>query len=115
MLPPTSTDVFERSVKDGVGELIPTACPLAGEVAHVLQDGGEGSARLLRQLLLVLQLLQQRQLQRVPRVSPQVVSVTAGGHLQTARHGPLRGCPDGQTGRLQTVRRTDADGQTGRL
>ena len=85
--------MFERSVKDGVGELVAAAGPLAGQVSHVLQYGGEGGTRLLRQLLLVLQLLQQRQLQRVPRVAPQVVPVAAGGHLQTARHRPLCWCP----------------------
>ena len=90
------TNVFERSVEDGVGELVAAAGPLAGQVAHVLQDGGEGGAGLLGQLLLVLQLLEQRQLQRIARVPPQVVPVAAGCHLQTARHGPLGRRPGGR-------------------
>ena len=47
------TRLFERSSEDEVRKLEPHPGLAAGEVAHVGEDGVEGDAGLVRQLLLV--------------------------------------------------------------
>ena len=71
--------MFERPLEDLVRELVPGPGPPGGEVAHVLEDGVEDERGLLAQLVLVQQLLQQRQLDGLAAVAPEVVAAAFAG------------------------------------
>ena len=85
------TYVFERPLEYGVRELV--ACPgsAGGQVAHVLEDGVCGGAGLARHLVLVQQLLQQRLLERLAAVAPQLLGAAPLRRVQRHLvHSPLQ-------------------------
>ena len=89
--------VFERPVEDLVGEIVALPGAPRGKVSHVLEDGVEGVHRLLRQLLLLQELLEERLLDGLARVLPKGVAGGAPRRRQAdgAGHGALRGRPGG--------------------
>ena len=83
--------MFERPLEYGVRELV--ACPgsAGGQVAHVLEDGVCGGAGLARHLVLVQQLLQQRLLERLAAVAPQLLGAAPLRRVQRHLvHSPLQ-------------------------
>ena len=83
--------VFQRPLEDLVGELVARPRPPAGQIAHVLQHRVEDHARLLAQLVLVHQLLQQRLLDRLAGVPPEVVraALARRAEREALAHGAL--------------------------
>ena len=81
--------MFERSLKYLVCELVASSGAAGRKVPHVLEHCVEAEAGLARQFVLVEELLQQRLLQRLSAVAPQLVSPTpsrrAQCHLQQSR------------------------------
>ena len=81
--------MFEWSFEDLVREFISRSGPPAREVTHVLEDGVEDHAALLPQLVLVHQLLEERPLDRLATVAPQLLAAGFAGGAQSKRfrHG----------------------------
>ena len=71
--------MFERGLKDLIAEFVSVAAALGGVVAHVFEYGHEAHACLLTELLLAYQLLQQRVLDRLLRVAPQIILAATPG------------------------------------
>lgn len=89
-----STRLFERPREDQICQLEPDPALTAGEVAHVDQDGVEGDAGLVGELLLVQESPQKRLLYGQTRVAPD--QVPGREHAWGAWRGPYRGLGRGQ-------------------
>ena len=87
--------MFQRTLKYLVCQLITGPSPPGRQISHVLQHGVEDQTGLTRQLVLIEKLLQQRLLQRLPAVAPQVVTpVPPGGGQRHLVHSPLGRGPE---------------------
>ena len=84
-----STRLFEGPCEDQIRQLEPDPALAAGELAHVDQDGVEGDAGLVGQLLLVQEPPQKRLLYGQTRVAPD--QVPRREHAWGAMRGPHRG------------------------
>ena len=71
--------MFEWSFENLIRELISRPCPPAGQISHVLEYGMEDHAALLPQLVLVHQLLEERPLDGLTAVSPQLLAAGLSG------------------------------------
>jgi len=69
--------MFQGALKDLVGELIAGPGSPGGQVPHVLELSVEDEASLLAELVLVHQLLEQRKLDGLAGVTPELVSAAS--------------------------------------